>query len=224
MSRAVADLAALLGLTLTDESLARTALTHPSRSSEPSYQRLEFVGDRVVGLAVAGWLYDRFPEEPEGQLNRRLSGLVRTESLAAIAKEIGLAPLIRLEAGAAREEAHLKPTVLADVMEAVIGAVYKDQGFDAARDLVVRLMEGRLQAGARVPKDAKTALQEWAQGRGLPLPRYELADRAGPDHAPRFCVRVAVGPQERAEGEGTSKRQAEQAAARALLDRLGVSA
>ncbi|MGF1606728.1 MAG: ribonuclease III [Rhodothalassiaceae bacterium] len=223
MMDAVDVLAQALGRRLSDPQLAEMALTHPSLGGRRHYQRLEFVGDRVFGLAVAGALYEHFPDAPEGQLNRRLSALVRTESLAELAQRLGLAEHIRVETGARNEGAHTKPGVLADVMEAAIGAVYLDQGFDAAREVVLALVQDRLTAAVAAGKDAKSRLQEWALGRALPLPKYQIVERTGPDHAPRFTVEVAIQGEAPARAKGAAKQAAEQAAAQALLDRIGGS-
>ncbi|MGE4529186.1 MAG: ribonuclease III [Rhodospirillaceae bacterium] len=223
------DFAALqsrLGHAFADASLLRAALTHPSLASArgkaaraPSpYERLEFLGDRVVGLAVAEMLWRRFPDEPEGDLSRRFTALVCQETIAEIALELGLDREILLCEGTAKENGRANPSILSDACEAVLGAVFADAGFDAARAIAERLWGERIARVSRPPRDAKTALQEWAQGRGLPLPAYTVMDRTGPSHAPIFRIRVAVAETGEAEGEGTSKRIAEQAAATVLLD------
>jgi len=205
-------------------ALLRDALTHPSlapargKATASPYERLEFLGDRVVGLAVAEMLWRRFPGEPEGDLSRRFTALVCQESLAEIALELGLDRELLLCEGTAKENGRANPSILSDACEAVLGAVHADAGFDAARVIVERLWGERLERAVRPPRDAKTALQEWAQGRGLPLPSYTVVDRSGPPHAPIFRIRVAVAETGDAEGEGTSKRIAEQAAAATILD------
>ena len=208
-----------LGITWKNRALLNEALTHPSRGGTVHYQRLEFLGDRVLGLVIADWLYAHYPDEPEGLLNRRLSGLVRTESLAGVAQQIDLGEHILLDPGARGEQTHKKPTVLADVMEAAIGAAFLDQGYAVARDMVLRLFAERLDADPTAAKDAKTQLQEWAQARGLGLPSYREVGRAGPDHAPRFTIEVCVQGYTPARAEGQAKKSTEQAAAQALLDR-----
>lgn len=211
---------AVLGHRFSDPGLLQAALTHPSVAGPVNYQRLEFLGDRVLGLVIAAWLYESFPQEPEGKLNRRFSALVRREALAEVAGETGLDGLIRLEAGAESEGARKLPAVLADVCEAVIGALYLDAGLAAAEAFVTAHWAARLKAGPAVYKDAKTTLQEWAQGRRLPLPAYRVAERRGPDHSPEFVVAVSVEGVGEAQAAGTSKRLAEQAAAAAMLERL----
>lgn len=200
------------------------ALTHVSapKSSGKSYQRLEFLGDRVLGLAIAETLYKTFRNAPEGELSRRLAELVRRESCAEIAVAWDVGPHLKLGAGEAHSGERRNPTILADVCEAIIGAVFLDGGYEAARDLVERSFQGLLQAPRRPLRDPKSALQEWAQGRGLPPPTYTVAEQTGPDHAPKFRVMVKVKGAETEFGHGTSKRIAEQAAARSLLLRAGV--
>ncbi len=220
-NRALSDgAAARLGHRFRDPSLIEAALTHPSCGESANYQRLEFLGDRVLGLIVATWLYESFPEEPEGKLNRRFTALVRRETLAQVAAEIGLGAFIRTSDASAGESDILTPAVLADVCEAVIGALYLDAGLEAAQRFVKARWKAHFDEGAEAYRDAKTALQEWVQGRGLPLPDYRLAGRSGPDHAPEFEIAVRVEGEGEARARGPSKRVAEQAAAAAMLKRL----
>jgi len=200
------------------------ALTHVSapRSGGRSYQRLEFLGDRVLGLAIAEMLYRTFPRAPEGELSRRLADLVRRESCAEIAIAWDVGPYLKLGAGEAHSGERRNPTILADVCEAIIGAVFLDGGYEKAKELVERSFKSLLEAPRRALRDPKSALQEWAQGRGLPPPIYTVAEQTGPDHAPKFRVMVKVKGTETEFGHGTSKRIAEQAAARRLLFREGV--
>ncbi len=206
------------------ELLAR-ALTHPSAAhrqggTDDSYERLEFLGDRVLGLIVADLLMARFPREPEGALAVRHAELVRRETLAEVAGEIGLDAYLRLAKGEEAAGERRNPALLADACEAVIGALYLDGGLAVAWAFVERLWGARLEAEAPPPKDAKTALQEWAQARALGLPKYREVERQGPAHEPHFTLEVAVGDAQPARGEGRSKRLAEQAAAACLLARL----
>ncbi len=203
--------------------LLREALTHASASpSGPkvSYERLEFLGDRVLGLVVAHLLLERFPEEPEGPLAKRFAVLVQRESLAEVAAELGLSSLIVMapseEASGGRENG----ATLADACEAVIGALFLDGGYPAAEALVRRLWRKRVEEDRRPPRDPKTALQEWAQARGLPLPNYREVRREGPAHAPDFTIEVKVEGSAPEVGQGRSKRTAERQAAEALLQRL----
>ncbi len=202
--------------------LLRQALIHSSRTGDrlDSNERLEFLGDRVLGLHVATMLYAKFPNEEEGALGYRFSALVRRESLARIARSIGLGDYISMSPGEREAGGRNKDGLLSDTCEAVIAAIYLDRGFDAARPLIERYWTPLLDEDLSPPKDAKTALQEWAQGRGHGLPEYETTGSEGPDHAPIFTVRVGLadGPEQSA--SGASKRAAEQAAATALLKAL----
>ncbi len=216
-----------LGHAFADAGLLRDALTHPSLSAGAGrrrgsnaaspYERLEFLGDRVVGLAVAEMLWRRFPDEPEGDLSRRFTALVSQEPMAEIGLELGLDSALMLCAGTEKDNGRSNPSILADACEAVIGAVFADAGFGPAQALVERLWSARIDSTVRPPRDAKTALQEWAQGRGLPLPEYSVISQQGPSHAPVFRIRVAVAEAGSAEAEGASKRNAERAAAASLL-------
>ena len=213
-----------LGYRFEKPELLDEALTHVSapKADGQSYQRLEFLGDRVLGLAIADLLYRTFPGAPEGELSRRLAELVRRESCAEIAIAWDVGPYLKLGAGEAHAGERRNQTILADVCEAIIGAAFMDGGYEAARDLVERAFQPLLEAPRRPLRDPKSALQEWAQGRGLPPPTYEIVEQTGPDHAPRFRVMVKVKGAETEFGLGTSKRIAEQAAARSLLLREGV--
>jgi ribonuclease-3 len=200
------------------------ALTHVSapQAGGQSYQRLEFLGDRVLGLAIAETLLKTFPDAPEGELSRRLAELVRRESCAEVAIAWDVGPYLKLGAGEAHSGERRNPTILADVCEAIIGAVFLDGGYEAAKGLVERSFRELLTAPRRPLRDPKSALQEWAQGRGLPPPTYTIVEQKGPDHAPKFRVMVKVKGAESEFGLGPSKRIAEQAAARSLLLREGV--
>lgn len=206
------------------KELLDEALTHVSapNSGGQSYQRLEFLGDRVLGLAIAEMLCAAFPGAPEGELSRRLAELVRRESCAEIAESWDVGPYIKLGAGEALSGERKNQTILADVAEAIIGAVFLDAGYPAARALIERSFKDHLNAPRRPLRDPKSALQEWAQGLGLPTPTYAVVEQTGPDHAPKFRIVVRVNGKERGYGTGSSKRIAEQAAARSLLLREGV--
>ncbi len=207
-----------------NDELLEEALTHVSapKSGGKSYQRLEFLGDRVLGLAIAEILFTTFPRAPEGELSRRLAELVRRESCAEIAIAWDVGPYLRLGAGEAHSGERRNQTILADVCEAIIGAVFIDGGYEAAKALVERAFKELLDSPRRPLRDPKSALQEWAQGRGLPPPTYTIAEQTGPDHAPNFRIMVTVQGKKTEFGHGTSKRIAEQAAARSLLLREGV--
>ncbi len=182
---------------------------------------MEFVGDRVLGLLIAEWLAERFPREQEGDLGRRLALLVSQPVLAVVADEVGLGEALSVAPGEARAGVRRRATVLADALEAALGALYLDGGIERARDFVRRAWAGVMEAQEAPPKDAKTALQEWVQARGLGLPDYVVTSRVGPPHAPEFVVTVAVGE---FIGSGTagSKRAAEQLAAQNLLRVLAI--
>lgn len=218
------ELLSKLGYRFENPALLDEALTHVSapKADGQSYQRLEFLGDRVLGLAIADLLYRTFPGAPEGELSRRLAELVRRESCAEIAIAWDVGPYLKLGAGEAHAGERRNQTILADVCEAIIGAVFMDGGYDAARGVIERAFQPLLEAPRRPLRDPKSALQEWAQGRGLPPPTYSIVEQTGPDHAPRFRVMVKVKGAETEFGLGTSKRIAEQAAARSLLLREGV--
>lgn len=200
------------------------ALTHVSapQGRGKSYQRLEFLGDRVLGLAISQLLFETFPAAPEGELSRRLAELVRRESCAEIARSWDVGPHLKIGAGEATAGERRNPAILADVCESIIGAVFLDGGYDAARALIGRAFADKLNAPQRAMRDPKSALQEWAQGRGLPTPIYGIVEQTGPDHAPKFRIMVKVKGTESEFGLGASKRIAEQAAARRLLLREGV--
>ena len=208
-----------LNVSFRDKSLLRLALTHSSHNTAQhgSYERLEFLGDRVLGLLIADFIYREYPQDDEGQLSRRFVDLVRNETLMQIAQDMELMPHIRLARGQDSTRARIKTNAMADVCEAILAAVYIDQGLDAARELLLRFWAPYLEALRKPPRDPKTALQEWAQGRKLSLPHYETISRSGPDHNPLFVMAVHVEGFKPRTGQGNSKRQAEQQAAFALL-------
>ncbi len=212
-----------LGHRFADPEFLIRALTHASISSEqrPDNQRLEFLGDRVLGLVIANALLKADPSAREGQLAPRFNALVRKETCAAIAREIGLGDVLKLGRSEMKSGGRRKDALLGDAMEAVIAAVYADAGFEAARDVVLRLWRTRIDTVDADARDAKTSLQEWAQARGHPPPDYVETAREGPDHAPVFTIEARLASGETAEARAASKRAAEQAAAKALLDRLG---
>lgn len=220
MTAADADLCSRLGYRVATPGLLERALTHRSLDAEGSNERLEFLGDRVLGMVIAEYLHAQFPTWDEGRLSVRFNGLVRRETLAEIARSMDLGRDLRLAKGEEEQGGREKPALLADALEAVIAAVHLDGGLAAARDVILRLWSAYLANQAPVPRDAKTALQELTVARGLGLPSYRETARTGPDHAPRFVVEVSAGDGRPARGEGGSKRLAEQAAAQALLDQL----
>jgi len=214
----------ILGYRFSRSDLPREALTHRSalqgkRSGGGSNERLEFIGDRVLGLLIAEWLAERFPTEQEGDLGRRLASLVSQPILAHVADTIGLGEALSVAPGEAKAGVKRRATVLADALEAALGAIYLDGGLEPARNFVRRAWDAAMTGQEAPPKDAKTALQEWAQKRGLELPVYMITARSGPPHAPVFVVTVKVGDRS---GEGTAgtKRAAEQLAAENLWPQL----
>ncbi|MBN9586814.1 MAG: ribonuclease III [Afipia sp. 62-7] len=217
-----------IGHTFADPSLLATAFTHVSalksaRSRADSYQRLEFLGDHVLGLIVSDMLYRAFPAADEGELSKRLADLVRREACADVAKSLGLDEAIKLGSVGAGAGARLRNSVLGDICEAVIGAVFLDGGYAAAAQFVERNWTERMRKPVRPLRDPKTVLQEWAQGKGLPTPVYREVERTGPHHDPQFRVAVELPGLAPAEGIGGSKRAAEKLAATALLKREGVT-
>ena len=220
MSEDLADwLADRLGHRPKALTLFELALTHASRSEE-NYERLEFLGDRVLGLATAAWLYELFPDDPEGKLSRRLNDLVSRKSCAAVARDIGIPERMRLGKQAREDGAQDSDNVLGDAVEALIGAVYLDSGFEAAEDVVQRLWASRVGELERAPKHPKSWLQEWAAANDRRPPDYALVGRSGVPHAPTFQVEVRIKGVGEARGEGASKQEAETEAAKALLGKV----
>ena len=222
MSGALADLEREVGHRFSDQSLTEHALTHSSTGGSFSYERLEFLGDRVLGLVIAEHLYKNFPDEAEGDLAKRLAALVQGSLLAEIAGEMNLGAYIRFSdaekaAGGAENE-----NILADVFEALLGALYLDGGFEKCRALIERHWEGRFDRMSAPPQHPKTQIQEWAQAKGLPLPVYEIADQSGPDHAPVFVIKLSIEGYESVSAEGRSRQVAEKAAALAFIEAHGI--
>ncbi len=223
-------LARHIGHAFAQPALLREALTHPSAAvrrpdgtGDNSYQRLEFLGDRVLGLVIADMLLQRYPNEAEGPLALRHVDLVRRETLADVGRRLDLGQYLRLAKGEEAAGERDNPTLLADACEALIGALYVDGGLEAARVLIEAHWAPMLAAAGHPPQDAKTALQEWAQARALALPDYQEVERSGPPHEPMFTVEVRLEGQPVERGEGRSKRLAEQAAAERLLRHLGTA-
>jgi ribonuclease-3 len=215
-----------IGYQFKDRELLERSLTHVSAlgggNRASSYQRLEFLGDHVLGLVISDMLFRAFPRADEGELSRRLADLVRREACADVARAINLGEALRLGTSEANAGGRLRTAILADACEGLVGAVFLDGGYRQAEALVDRLWGERMRAPARPLRDPKTMLQEWAQARGLPTPVYREIARTGPHHNPEFRVAVALPNREPAEGLGRSKRSAEQAAAAAMLGREGV--
>jgi ribonuclease III len=219
--------AARLGHVFAQPELLTQALTHrsaadPRRGQIDSNERLEFIGDRVLGLLMAEWLAERFPEEREGALMRRFGVLVAWDSLAKVADSLGIGAVLLVPPGESRAGLTTRQNVLADALEALLGALYQDGGLEAARPFLRRAFAPLLEAEGNPQASAKSRLQEWLQARGLGLPEYRTISAAGPSHQPVFVVAVGAGGRE-AEGMGDTKRAAEQAAAEAWLAGLGRS-
>ena len=225
-ARKYKELEKKLGYRFKNEALLARALTHASlrgaKKVTEDNERLEFVGDRVLGLAIVELLWETYPAATEGELARHLNRLVRGETCAKVGRQLGLGDYLMLSDSEAGSGGRLKATILADAVEAVLGAIFLEAGFNKARDTVRRLWENEEVSCGQAAADPKSALQEWAQGQGLALPTYIEVERTGPDHAPRFTSEVHIKGRLPARGEGASKRSAEQAAAMALLEREGV--
>lgn len=220
----IAALAEQLGHRFADESLLTQALTHRSLAREGNgqhNQRLEFLGDAVLGLMIAELLYELYPDANEGDLSKRLVSLVNGEQLAAIAQEMELGQYLRVSSSEEEQGGRENASNLEDACEALLGALYLDGGPDAVRTLINRYWRPRALSLTAVPKDPKTTLQEWAQARAVPLPDYVVLSADGPAHAPHFVIEVRVGDQPPVTGEAGNKRIAERLAAAAMLEQLG---
>ena len=204
-----------------DKGILERALTHPSMGkNRPNYERLEFLGDSVLGLIISAELFNRYPNEAEGELTKRLAGLICGETLVKVSQSLGLAEYITMSESESSSGGRENKTNLENVMEAIIGAIYLDQGFEASKIFVLREWEYLIDKMVEPPKDAKSALQEWAQGHGLPLPEYVVTKQDGPSHAPDFEISVTVQGFPTEIGVGNSKREAEQKAATKLYAAL----
>ena len=219
MSDLAGWLAEIFGREPADFARFERALTHGSQD-RANYERLEFLGDRVLGLVMAEWLFEDFPTEPEGSLSKRLNTLVTRAACAEVARDIGVRAHLRLGKQARDDGAADSDNVLGDVVEALIGALYLDAGLESARAFIRSMWEDRVRTHARAPQHPKSALQEWAAAHNRKPPAYEIVERSGPHHAPRFTMRVSLGKLAEATATGTSKQEAETAAAAALLEKL----
>jgi len=224
---AVHTLEQRLGRAFSDPKLLERALTHASVGGGSGKVRdnevLEFIGDRVIGLLAAERLAELHPQAPEGELAPRLNALVCRQACAGVARRMGLGPALRLSGSETKTGGRDKDSILAGACEAVMAAIYQDGGLEAARAVFLDLWSETIDALPGSPRDAKTALQEWAQGQGKPLPAYSVTSRSGPDHAPTFTVAVEVQGLAPAEAQGRSRQEAEKAAAAELLQREGRS-
>lgn len=227
--RLAVKLEAEIGYQFDDPELLQLALTHASvdagntlRSTHHN-ERLEFLGDRVLGLAIASMLYEKFPDFDEGELAQRYNAQVRKEACAEIALVIDLGSYLKFGPSEIKSGGRNKKTILGDACEALIGAIYIDGGFTKAQDFITRYWTTRLNTtDSNKIIDAKTTLQEWAQAQGLKPPHYEQRERTGPDHAPQFTITAEIEGKPKSEGQGASKRHAEQDAARAFLISAGI--
>ncbi|MCF8496151.1 MAG: ribonuclease III [Alphaproteobacteria bacterium] len=220
MSSSLRDLEKTIGHQFRNPALLETALTHSSTGMEANYERLEFLGDRVVGLIVAEMLYRHFPAEAEGDLAKRLAALVQGKFLALIAVSINLQSFVILSDAERTTGGADNENILSDVFEALVGALYLDGGFKPCQTFVEQLWAEHLHTMITPPQHPKTTLQEWAQAQGLPLPLYEIAAQEGPDHAPLFRIRLRVQGHPEILAEGPSRQAAERQAARNFLERL----
>ena len=218
-----ADIASFVARTVgyepKDAALFELAFTHSS-AARNSYDRLEFLGDRVLGVVIARALYERYPKEPEGNLSKRFNALVARETCADIGRELGIPPLIRLGKQARDDGANQSENVIGDVVEAVIGALFVEAGLEPAQQFILRAWAPYLEGQGRAPQHPKSALQELAAARGCRPPEYEVVGRVGAHHAPVFTIRVSVRGLGEATADGSSKQDAETAAAEALLSHL----
>lgn len=216
-------LAIAIGHDFANPDLLYRALTHSSFSAEhnmPSYERLEFLGDSVLAVSISSYLYEKFPDETEGDLSKRRSALVCGRTLSEVADSIGLGDYLQLSDNEEHNGGRDNPAILEDVTEAILGAVFLDGGYEAAKSVVDRLFIPLAEKYTAPPQDPKTALQEWSQQRGFPIPHYEVIEQTGPSHAPHFVIEVQVEGCDKVQGEGSSKREAQRSAAAALLEKL----
>jgi len=204
------------------DALLKEALSHPSLGGDKSYERLEFLGDAVLGLIISEMLYKNFPDDEEGHLAKKRAALVCGESLAKIAREINLGEHILMNAGEENANGRDNSANLENVLEALAGAIYLDGGLKAAQNLIEKYFSKLLTEMPEAPKDPKTELQEWAQARGLPIPDYNIIEQQGPAHAPLFKVEVSVEGHGKASAEGNSKKMAEREAAKLLLEKIKI--
>ncbi len=214
----------ITGIALSDHERLARALTHASAQPAAGghYERLEFLGDRVLGIVIAEMLFKAYPEAAEGELSVRLNALVNAETLAELADEIDLTPLIRTGAEFGSLSGKKRINTRSDVMEALIAAIYLEKGLDAARAFILKNWQNRAESNSASRRDAKTELQEWAHQRFKASPTYRVDSREGPDHDPVFKVSVLIDGMKPGEGTGRSKREAEQSAAAMVLTREGV--
>lgn len=207
----------IIGYQFKNSHLLERALTHSSTNDDYNYQRLEFLGDRVLGLVIAHALFEEFRGENEGGLAKRHTALVQGLTCSVIGQAHNIGDYVILSDAERVSGGHLNENIIADVVEAMLGAIYIDGGYEAARQVVLKLWGDNIKTLEEAPQDPKTELQEWVQARAMELPRYEIVDKSGPDHAPVFIVRLSIEGIDPVEVKGPSRRQAEKNAARKLL-------
>ena len=207
----------IIGYKFQKEHYLERALTHSSTNDDYNYQRLEFLGDRVLGLVIAHALFEEFRGENEGGLAKRHTALVQGTTIAIIGQAHNLGEFIILSDSERDAGGQMNENILSDVVEALLGAIYLDGGYEAARKVVLHLWGDNIKTLETAPQDPKTELQEWVQARGLPLPDYQIVDKSGPDHAPVFVLRLSIEGFDPIEAKGPSRRQAEKTVARKML-------
>ncbi len=218
--RSFTQLEDIIGYKFKDRHLLERALTHSSTNDAYNYQRLEFLGDRVLGLVIADALFTEFRGENEGGLAKRHTALVQGVTCAVIGQAHKIGDFIILSESERVSGGNLNENIIADVVESLLGAIYRDGGYDVAQKVILKLWGDNIKTLEKAPQDPKTELQEWVQARSLDLPLYEVAEKSGPDHAPMFLMRLTVDGQGSVEAEGSSRRQAEKTAARLMLKKL----
>ena len=210
----------IVGHRFKDRHLLERALTHSSTNDDYNYQRLEFLGDRVLGLVIAHALFDEFREENEGGLAKRHTALVQGRTCAIVGQAHNIGDFIILSDSERDSGGHLNENIIADVVEALLAAIYIDGGYEAAKTAVLKLWGNNIRTLEEAPQDPKTELQEWAQARGFDLPKYDIVDKSGPDHAPVFVVKLSIEGVDPITAEGSSRRQAEKTVAHTMLKNL----
>lgn len=215
-----AKLEKIIGYQFKDRHWLERALTHSSTNDDYNYQRLEFLGDRVLGLVMASALFREFRGENEGGLAKRHTALVQGQTCTIIGKAHGIENFIILSESERGSGGHLNENIIADVVEALFGAVFVDGGYETAEKVILDLWGDSIRTLEKAPQDPKTELQEWVQARGLDLPIYEVVQKTGPDHAPKFVIRLTVNGEAPVEAEGSSRRQAEKKVARLMLKKI----
>lgn len=216
------ELEELIGYSFQDKALLHTAMTHSSTGAHNNYERLEFLGDRVLGLVVSEILYEKFDNEKEGDLAKRLASLVQGSWLAKVAEDIHLGDYMSFSVSEREAGGDHNENILSDGMESLIGALYLDADLKTCRDFIEKIWGDAFYQMKKPPQHPKTALQEWAQGKGLPVPSYKIVGQSGPDHAPLFDIEVSVSGYAAVSAQGRSRQLAEKAAAKAFLKTMKI--